>query len=333
MLVTGSGLAGSPGDTDGGSAAAGSTRSALVQLNGAPLSTDAKTKPPKGKKIDFTSGTVKSYRAQLNNLRNDFKRWLRDNAPAVKVTGEFDISLNAVAVQLNGTALATLRAAPMVAGVQFQAVYTPQAHDDPDLALFTPTRRGREAAGAKGSGVKVAIVDSGIDARPRLQGRRPIEGNGEDEHWGRLCRRLPQQGRQPGLSRRPTRTVTGRTSRARLAATSTSRILDGITVDYDPRAWLRKATLGNFNVFPDDVASARSKDIVNALERPTRGLPRCQHEPQRRFQGFNDLLSMAVDNLDQANMVSAVAAGNGGQQELRTRVARQGSPGRSRPAR
>ena len=82
MLVTGSGLAGSPGDTDGGSAATGTdTASAIVRLNGSPLSTDAKTKPPKGKKIDFNSGMVKSYRAQLNNLRNDFKRWLRDNAP------------------------------------------------------------------------------------------------------------------------------------------------------------------------------------------------------------------------------------------------------------
>ena len=28
-----------------------------------------------------------------------------------------------------------------------------------------------------------------------------------------------------------------------------------------------EATLGNFNVFPDDVASARSEDIVNALDK------------------------------------------------------------------
>ena len=95
---------------------------------------------------------MKSYRAQLNNLRNDFKRWLKDNAPAVKVTGEFDISLNAVAVQLNGTALATLRAAPMVAGVQFQAVYTPQAHDDPDLALVHAQRRGGGRQGLRRQG-------------------------------------------------------------------------------------------------------------------------------------------------------------------------------------
>ena len=55
--------------------------SAIVQLNGDPLSTYVKTKPAPGKKIDFSSNTVKSYRAQLSALRNDFKQWLKANAP------------------------------------------------------------------------------------------------------------------------------------------------------------------------------------------------------------------------------------------------------------
>jgi hypothetical protein len=46
----------------------------------------AKTKPPKGKKIDFDSTTVKSVRAQLSALRNDYKAWLRANVPGAKVT-------------------------------------------------------------------------------------------------------------------------------------------------------------------------------------------------------------------------------------------------------
>ena len=54
---------------------------ALVQLNGDPLATYAKTKPAQGKKIDFNSNTVKSYRTQLSALRNDYKAWLRANAP------------------------------------------------------------------------------------------------------------------------------------------------------------------------------------------------------------------------------------------------------------
>src|SRR5262245_59779850 len=88
--------------------------SAIIQLKGAPISTNPSTKPQHGKKIDFNSNVVKSYRAQLNNMRNDFKRWLRANAPRAKVTSEYDISLNAVAVQLNGTPLSTITAAPMV---------------------------------------------------------------------------------------------------------------------------------------------------------------------------------------------------------------------------
>ena len=90
------------------------TSSAIVQLNGDPLSTYVKTKPAHGKKVDFSSNTTKSYRAQLSALRNDFKQWLKANAPAAKVTGEFDISLNAVAVKLNGAKLGTIASAPMV---------------------------------------------------------------------------------------------------------------------------------------------------------------------------------------------------------------------------
>jgi minor extracellular serine protease Vpr len=84
--------------TDGGAAATIDTGSALVILNGAPLATYEKTRPAKGKKIDFSSSTVKSYRAQLSALRNDFKRWLRANAPGARVNGEFDLALNGVSV-------------------------------------------------------------------------------------------------------------------------------------------------------------------------------------------------------------------------------------------
>jgi hypothetical protein len=48
------------------------TSRALVILNGDPLSTYVRTKPAKGKKIDFTSNTTKSYRAQLSALRNEY---------------------------------------------------------------------------------------------------------------------------------------------------------------------------------------------------------------------------------------------------------------------
>src|SRR2546421_1761497 len=135
MAVAGA-TAGGP-VSDGPSAAPGvDTGSAIVQLNGDPLSTYVKTKPAPGKKIDFSNSTVKSYRAQLSALRNDFKQWLKANAPAANVTGEFDISLNAVAVQLNGTPLSTIQAAPMVREAEYEELYTPQSID-PDLTLIS----------------------------------------------------------------------------------------------------------------------------------------------------------------------------------------------------
>ena len=111
------------------------TGRALVILNGDPLSTYVKTKPQQGKKIDFASNTTKSYRAQLSALRNQYKQWLQATYPQAKITGNFDISLNAVAVQLNGAPLAGIAASPLVKQAQFEGVYHP-LNTVPDLGLI-----------------------------------------------------------------------------------------------------------------------------------------------------------------------------------------------------
>ena len=68
--------------------------SAIVQLKGEPLSKESSTKPAQGKKIDFNSTTVKSYRAQLAARRNEFKQWLHTYAPKAKVTSEYGCCLS-----------------------------------------------------------------------------------------------------------------------------------------------------------------------------------------------------------------------------------------------
>ena len=84
IAVTGA-TAGGPSVSDLGTAGPSvDTSSAIVQLNGDPLSTYVKTKPAPGKKVDFSSNTTKSYRAQLSALRNDFKQWLKANASGCK---------------------------------------------------------------------------------------------------------------------------------------------------------------------------------------------------------------------------------------------------------
>ena len=92
--------------SDGPSAAPGiDTSSAIVQLNGDPLSTYVKTKPPTARRSTSRAAPSSRTAPSCQRLRNDFKQWLQANAPKAKVTGEYDIALNAVAVQLNGTSL------------------------------------------------------------------------------------------------------------------------------------------------------------------------------------------------------------------------------------
>ena len=74
-----------------------------------------------------------------------------------------------------------------------------------------------------------------------------------------------------------------------------------------------RAFLGNYNVFPGDVANARSEDILNALDAAyADGMDVANMSLGGGANGMQDLLTIAVDNLDIANMVVAVSAGNEG---------------------
>lgn len=294
---------------------------ALVQLDGEPLSTYVRTKPPKGKKIDFASNTARAYRAQLSARRNDYKAWLRANVPQAQVTGEFDVALNAVAVKLNGATLAQVSATSMVRNAQLQGLYYPNAVD-PDLALIDAeqawSRGGRTAADA-GAGVKVAIVDSGIDqthpcfddagyaAQPQLGDRRYTNNK---VIAARVFNNKLNQNRF-------TAEAVGEHG-THVAGTvgcnhRTPAVVDGVPIPYGVSGVAPRALLGNYNVFPGTVESARSEDILNALEAAyADGFDVANMSLGGGSHGVQDLLTHAVDNLDRANMVVAISNGNEG---------------------
>ncbi len=308
--------------TDGANAGPGvDAQYALVQLRGDPLSTAATTRPAKGKKIDFDGTAVRSVRAQLSALRNDFKQWLRANAPAAKVTGEFDVSLNAIALKLNGESLATIAAAPQVLRAEYQGIYRPVTMADPDLALIQATAAwaaGGDPARA-GEGVKVAIVDSGIDAThpcfdstgyppqarlgdPRFTNDKVIAAkvfNNKTPSRGYTAEAIDSHGTH----------VAGTVA----CNAGTAATVDGVAIPHPIAGVAPRALLGNYNVFPDDTASARSEDILNALEAAyADGFDVANMSLGGGASGIQDLLTIAVDDLDEANMVVAVAAGNSG---------------------
>jgi len=297
------------------------TSSALVQLKGDPLATYVKTKPPQGKKVDFDSNTVKSYRAQLSALRNDFKAWLRANAPKAKVTGEFDISLNAVSVQLNGVSLATIAGAPMVQRAEYEGLYYPTV-DDPDLDLIHAMEAWAADGGSEanaGEGVKVAIVDTGIDVNHlcfddagysnQTQFGDPQFTNNKVIAAKVFNNKTPSRHYTPEAINSHGTHVAGTVA----CNFGTPAVVNGVAIPHDISGVAPRALLGNYNVFPADVASARSEDILNALDAAyADGFDIANMSLGGGASGIQDLLTIAVDNLDQANMVVAVAAGNSG---------------------
>jgi minor extracellular serine protease Vpr len=316
--------AGGPTVSDlGGTAPAVDSSSAIVQLNGDPLSTYVKTKPAPGKKIDFSSDSTKSYRAQLSALRNDFKQWLKANAPGVKVTGEYDISLNAVAVQLNGTSLGTIASAPMVKTAQYEGLYRPLDNSDPDLALIHAIDAWTAAGGAAnaGAGVKVGIIDTGIDQTHDCfdpAGYSYPDGFPKGDHSFTtpkviVAKMFNNQSNRFGYTAQAIQEHGTHVAGTVACNLDTHATVAGVSIPYGVSGVAPKAYLGNYNVFPGHDDNARSEDILNALEAAYADeMDVINMSLGGNAHGVQDLLTKAVDDLDEAGMVSAVAAGNSG---------------------
>lgn len=293
---------------------------ALVQLNGEPLATYVKTRPPAGKKIEFDKTSTKAYRAQLSALHNDYKAWLRANVPQARVSGEFDISLNAVSVNLGGASLAQVAASPMVKTAQYQGLYYPNAAD-PDLAVIRATDAWVQDGGPAnaGTGVKVAIVDSGIDVGhpcfndsgyPAVpQGGNPNFTNNKVIVAKVFNNKTPSRRYTPEAIDSYGTHVAGTVA----CNFETPTVVDGVTLPYSMSGVAPRALLGNYNVFPGAVGNARSEDILNALEAAyADGFDVANMSLGGGASGIQDLLTIAVDNLDRANMVVTISNGNEG---------------------
>jgi subtilisin family serine protease len=299
------------------------TSSAVVTLTGDPLSTAASTRPQRGKKIDFSSSAVKSERARLSALRNDFKTWLRANAPAASVVKEYDTALNAVVVRLNGTALATLRTAPQVTDAQYERLYSPSDANDPDLGLIKAQQAWATASvggpADAGKGVRIGIIDTGIDARHPCfsdAGFPATKQLGDTRFTNNkviVAKVFANKAANLGLTAEAVQDHGTHVAGTAACDLDTPTVVNGVTVPYAMSGVAPAAQLGNYNVFPGDIDNARSEDIVDALEAAYGdGMDVVNMSLGGAASGAQDPLTKAIDNLDLAGMVSAVAAGNSG---------------------
>ena len=309
--------------------------SAIVQLKGDPISTHPSTKPPQGRKIDFKSNGVRSYRAQLNAQRNDFKRWLRANAPRAKVTREYDISLNAVAIQLNGTPLATIAAAPMVERAEYNALYHPTLSESYKIINALGAWGGQAGRPHAGAGIKIGDIDTGIDnTHPFFDPTGfsyPTEGgpwpkcdavDSNSHHQDQDCKYVSpkvivakvfyNKNNQQNFDAQAIQDHGTHTAGIAAGVTGKTAVSNGVMIDdmsgFAPGAWL-----GNYNVFPGDVLNARNEDILNAVDAAIEdGMDVLNLSLGGGYHGNNDLLAIGLDNAVDAGVVVAVAAGNSG---------------------
>src|SRR5437762_2939480 len=308
------------------------TSSAVVQLKGDPLSTYTATKPAPGKKIDFNSNTVKSYRAQLTGLRNDFRNWVRANAPNAKITSEYDISLNAVAVQLNGTSLEAIAGAPMVQQVQYNVLYHPNLSESYKIINATGAWTAAGGRSVAGAGIKIGDIDTGIDethpffdptgfSYPAGFPKCDAEDS-TSHHPDQDCKYVSpkvivakvfyNKAKQQGLDAQAIQDHGTHTAGDAAGVTGKTAVVNGVSID-DMSGIAPGAFLGNYNVFPGEVLNARSEDILNAVDAAIAdGMDVLNLSLGGSFHGNNDLLATGLDNAVDAGLVVAVAAGNSG---------------------
>ncbi len=178
--------------------------------------------------------------------------------------------------------------------------------------------QGGGAANA-GAGVKVAIIDSGIDVNHPCfsDAGYPAQTQLGDHRFTNnkviaakvFHNKTPSQGYTAEAIDSHGTHVAGTVA----CNLDTPATVSGVEIPYAISGVAPAALLGNYNVFPDEVASARSEDIMNALETAyADGFEIANMSLGGGARGIKDLLTIAVDNLDAANMVVAVAAGNSG---------------------
>ncbi len=296
--------------------------SAIVRLSREPLATDVKAARKNGR-VDFTDQRTSNERALLAQQRNDFRQWLRTAAPDVHVTGQLDVALNAVTVRLNGTDLSTLSGGPGVVSVSYQAAYSPMAHEDPDLSLVDAEQgwstASPDAPDHAGEGVKVGIVDTGIDlTHPCFSDKgypqhRQVGDSRFTNNKVIAARVFANKAARYGLTPEAVQDHGTHVAGTVACDAHTPATVDGTSVPYDPSGVAPRALLGSYNVFPGVIEDARSEDILNALQAAYEdGMDVINMSLGGGASGVQDLLTMAVDNLDRAGVVVAVSAGNEG---------------------
>jgi subtilisin family serine protease len=183
-----------------------------------------------------------------------------------------------------------------------------------------------------GRGVKVGIIDTGIDASHPFfdpagftapAGFPKCDAADSSTHTANasckytsakviVAKVFYNKAAVNGLDARPAQEHGTHVAGTVGGVTGKTATVEGVAIDdmsgIAPGAWL-----GNYNVFPGNVLNARSEDILNAVDAAVvDGMDVLNLSLGGAYHGNNDLLAMGLDNAVNAGLVVAVAAGNSG---------------------
>ncbi|MGH3681231.1 MAG: S8 family serine peptidase [Natronosporangium sp.] len=328
-------------DTDTPPVSAAATDYAIVLLRDPPAASYRGTIPglertaPARGLLDRTSPAYRAYQKHLAKQQDKVRGYLRQHAPQVEVTQDYQDVLNGVAVKLNGTDPASLAKGPGVRAVAPSALYRPAMNRSVDLIRASDVWAQLGGGPSAGEGVRVAVIDSGIDVSNPFFDDTGLPAQAQQNECGDqdadpatpdtnnkvvVCKVFVSgdaAGPGPALVIDHGSHVAG-TIGGRFGTSGTVAGTDVTLTDLSGVA--PGVSLGNYNVFPGFGAgfvafggSAFSHDIATALEEAVAdGMHVANMSLGGTVQGPHDALAEASNAVVDAGMAVVVAAGNSG---------------------
>ncbi len=281
------------------------------------------TEPTNGHKLDTSSASVTKYRGLIGAEHANFKAWLHSNAPAMQVVDDYDLTVNGVAVALNGQSWNSLANGPDVAAVTPDSIYYPSMDVSVPL-VHAPevwTMLGADPFGTGTlpdfSGIHVGVIDSGIDdTHPFIASCRAPGSIAHDVFFSGAglfdATRLLDNTHGTHVAG----TIGG------CPTTGTIDLANGypFTLAAPMSGIAPGVSLHDYNVFPGfgsafihHLGGAFSHDIIAAVEKSVAdGMDVINLSLGGTVQGPHDTLAEAINVAVDAGTIAVIAAGNAG---------------------
>ncbi len=281
------------------------------------------TEPVHGQKLDTSSAAVTKYRGLVGAEHANFQAWLRSNAPAMQVVDNYDLSLNGVAVALNGQSWNSLANGPDVVSVTPDWTYYPTMDVSVPL-VHAPQVWSMLSADPFGTGtlpdygsIKVGLIDSGIDdTHPFISSCRVSGSIQHDVFFSGAGLFDPTRLLDNTHGTHTAGTIGG------CVTTGTVTLANGkpFALAFPMSGIAPGVTLHDYNVFPGFGAAfihhgggAFSHDIIAAVEKAVAdGMDVISLSLGGGVQGPHDTLSEAINAAVDAGTIAVIAAGNAG---------------------